>query len=101
MGMLFAERNAINMHADILDTPEFFWRQPKYLPIYKIAEELFDISHRIEIVTRRSNIVHELFDLLSAQLQHIHSNRLEWIIIALISVEIVLAIGSIALGLSH
>ena len=101
MGMLFAERNAINMHADILDTPEFFWRRPKYLPIYKRAEQLFDISHRIEIVTRRSNIVHELFDLLSAELQHIHSNRLEWIIIALISVEIALAIGSIVLGLGH
>ena len=95
IGMLFAERNSINMHADILDTPEFFWRRPKYLPVYKEAADFFDINIRIDIVNRRSNVVHDLFQLLSMEMQHLQSNRLEWIIIALITIEVVISIGSI------
>lgn len=93
--MLFAERNSINMHADILETPEFFWRRPKYLPVYKAAADFFDINIRIDIVNRRSNVVHELLSLLSMEMQHLQSNRLEWIIIALITIEVVISIGSI------
>ncbi len=95
IGMLFAERNSINMHADILDTPEFFWRRAKYLPIYNQSANFLDISTRTEIVNRRSNMVHDLFNLLSTELQHKHSNRLEWIVITLIAIEVVISIGSI------
>jgi uncharacterized Rmd1/YagE family protein len=95
IGMLFAERNTINMHADILDTPEFFWKRPKYLPIYKLSADFMDITTRIEIVNRRSNIVHELFYVLSMELQHKHSSRLEWIIIVLITIEVIISIGTI------
>ncbi len=28
IGILFNERYSINLHSDILDTPEFFWRRP-------------------------------------------------------------------------
>lgn len=96
IGILFAERNAMNMHADILDTPEFFWRRPKYLPLYKDCADFLDIAIRTEIVNRRSNVVHELFYLLSVELQYLQSNRLEWIVIALIAMEVVISIGSIA-----
>ena len=32
MGELFIERNFINLHAEVLDTPEFFWDHPELEP---------------------------------------------------------------------
>jgi uncharacterized Rmd1/YagE family protein len=34
VGKLFIERNNINLHFDILDTPEFFWEQDVYKSVY-------------------------------------------------------------------
>jgi uncharacterized Rmd1/YagE family protein len=28
------ERNNINLHFDILDTPEYFWEEDTYAPVY-------------------------------------------------------------------
>jgi uncharacterized Rmd1/YagE family protein len=92
IGSLFVERHSINLHGDILDTPEFFWRRPKFEPIYHLAAEFLDIGTRLEILNRRSNVVHELYEVLSDELNHSHSSRLEWIIIWLIATEIALTL---------
>jgi uncharacterized Rmd1/YagE family protein len=92
LGSLFAERNSINLHTDILDVPEFFWRRPQYEPYYLMAAAYMDIQMRLDILNKRLDVIHELYEILSNELNHIHSSRLEWIIIILIVIEVVLVL---------
>lgn len=92
LGALFEERNSINLHTDILDTPEFFWRRPKYEPYYIMAAQYMDIQIRMQILNKRLDVIHELYDVLSNELNHLHSSRLELVIIFLIVIEVVLVL---------
>ena len=92
MGGLFMERNFINLHSEILDTPEFFWDYPELEPFYRKTAHYLDISKRIEILNKRLNVVHELFEILTNELNHQHSSRIEWTIVTLILIEVLLAI---------
>jgi len=93
IGILFNEKYSINLHSDILDTPEFFWRRPSYEPLYIMTVEFQDIQIRQTILNNRLNMIHELYSILSNDLNYKHSTRLEWIIIILIAIEVVLAIA--------
>jgi uncharacterized Rmd1/YagE family protein len=92
IGVLFNERYSINLHSDILDTPEFFWRRPNYEPVYLMTAEFMDIQVRQNILNHRLDIIHELYSILSNELNYIHSARLEWIIIILIGIEVVMSL---------
>jgi len=92
MGELFMERNFINLHSEILDTPEFFWEHPELEPFYRRTSHYLDVSKRVEVLNKRLNVVHELFEILSNELNHQHSSRLEWTIIFLIVIEVVIAL---------
>lgn len=93
IGILFNERYSINLHSDILDTPEFFWRRPSYEPLYLMTAEFQDIQVRHNILNHRLNMIHELYSILSNELNYKHSTRLEWIVIGLIAIEVVLAMS--------
>lgn len=92
MGQLFLERNSINLHVDVLDTPEFFWDYPELEPLYKMIANYLDIKTRVEVLNQRLDIVHELFQMLGTELNHQHSSRLEWIIICLIIIEVIVSL---------
>ena len=91
MGELFIERNFINLHAEMLDTPEFFWDHPELEPFYRRTAYYLDVTKRVEVLNKRLNVVHELFEILSGELNHQHTSRLEMTIVVLILIEIVLA----------
>ncbi len=88
IGFLFNERYSINLHSDILDTPEFFWRKPSYEPLYLMTADFQDIQVRQNILNHRLNMIHELYTLLSNELNYKHSTRLELIIVFLITIEV-------------
>lgn len=90
MGEIFLERSYVNLHTEILDTPEFFWEHPELEPFYKRTIHYLDLSKRVELLNRRLGVVHDLFEILSNELNHQHSARLEWTIIILIVIEVVL-----------
>lgn len=92
MGELFIERNSINLHVDVLDTPEFFWEYPELEPLYLNIANYLDIETRVEVLNHRLDVVHELFQMLNSELNHQHSSRLEWIIIVLIVTEVLLSL---------
>ncbi len=92
IGTLFNERYSINLHSDILDTPEFFWRRPRYEPLYLMTVEFQDIQLRQNIMNHRLDMIHELYTILSNELNYLHSTRLEMIIVVLIAIEVVLAL---------
>lgn len=92
IGELFQERNSMSLDCDLLDTPEFFWRKSAYEAYYHQAADYIDVKARLDIMNRRMDAVHELYDFLSNELNHSHSSFLEWIIICLIVTEVVLTI---------
>ncbi len=92
MGEIFLERNYINLHAEILDTPEFFWEHSELEPLYRRTIHYLDVSKRVELLNRRLNLLHELFEILGNELNHQHSSRLEMTIIVLIVIEVILAV---------
>lgn len=91
MGELFIERNSINLHVDVLDTPEFFWEYPELESIYMMIANYLDLRSRVEVLNHRLDVVHELFQMLGTELNHQHSSRLEWTIIWLIIIEVILS----------
>jgi uncharacterized Rmd1/YagE family protein len=93
MGELFLERNSINLHTDILDTPEFFWENSDLEPLYRLIAQDLDISARVTVLNKRLDIVKELFEMLSNELENRHSSSLEWIIIGLIFFEIMIVVA--------
>lgn len=92
MGEIFLERNYINLHAEILDTPEFFWEHSEVELFYRRTIHYLDVGKRVELLNRRLKLLHELFEILGNELNHQHSARLEMTIIILIVIEVVLAL---------
>lgn len=93
MGELFLERNSINLHMDVLDTPEFFWEYTELEPLYKMTANYLDIHPRVEILNQRLDVIHGLFEMLGNELNHSHSSRLEWTIIVLIVIEVIISLS--------
>lgn len=92
MGQLFLERSSINTHLDALDKPEIIWENDESEPYYDAVADYLDLSSRQIVLNRRLDIVKEIFDMLSTQLNHQHSATLEWIIIALILFDVMLTL---------
>lgn len=90
LGQLFLVRNSINLHTEMLDTPDFFWEYPQHENLYKLITKNLDVPQRVEVLNRRLDMIKDLLSMLEEQMNHQHSSLLEWIIIILISTEIVL-----------
>ncbi len=88
MGQLYLERSSINLHFDLLDEPEFLWEHEELEPLYNMTRKYLDVQNRIAVLNQKLEVVEELLDVLSEELKHSHSVRLEWIIIWLIAVEV-------------
>lgn len=93
IGELFIKRNSINLHSDILDTPEFFWEYSELEPLYRTTVNYLDVFTRVDVLNKRLDIVNELLEMLGNQLNHQHSSTLEWIIITLIVIEVIIALS--------
>ena len=61
MGELFAQRCRINLHTDILDTPDVFWEFDDFEEHYLKCRRYLDISKRVNILNQRLEIVKEFY----------------------------------------
>lgn len=90
-GEIYVIRHDINLHTEILDTPDFFWKEDiKLERIYLMTERYLDMDNRIAVLNKRLDMLRELLSVLSRQHQNSHLIKLEWIIVWLIVVSIVL-----------
>jgi len=87
-GQLFLTKSDIIVNYDLLDIPEFFWEYPEYEDYYSIAAKYLEIAPRTDVLSKKLETIHELFEMLADEQNHRHSSRLEWIIIWLIAFEI-------------
>lgn len=92
MGQILLARTSINLNSEYLAAPEHFWEYPSLENFYNMSEKFLDIPRRVATLNQKLNVLHELFVMLSSQLQYRHSNILEMIIILLIFVEIILTL---------
>lgn len=90
LGGLLMLRCNVNLHTDILDTPDILWDEDFFLPLYVACRDYMDIDKRVEILNQRLGVLKDLYDLLQNTLNVTHSNKLEWIVIILILVEVLL-----------
>lgn len=87
-GQLFLTKSDIILNYDLLDTPEFFWEYPEYENYYGITAKYLEITPRTQVLSKKLETIHELFEMLADEQKHRHSTILEWIIIWLIAFEI-------------
>ncbi|MBL6987218.1 MAG: RMD1 family protein [Methylobacter sp.] len=91
-GQLFLTKSDIILNYDLLDTPDFFWEYPEYEAFYGITAKYLEVSQRTDVLSKKLETIHELFEMLADEQKHRHSSILEWIIIWLIAFEIGMAI---------
>lgn len=101
MGTLFIDRHSINLHQELLDTPEFFWEYSELEPIYKLVAHYLDIERRVNVLNQRLTVLKELFDMLNNEINHKHSNRLEWAVILLIMIEVLIGLVHLSKDIFH
>lgn len=89
-GELYLKKSKMSFEYSILDKPEFFWVYPEYDEFYTKAIEYLELVPRIDILTKKFHTIDEILSILSGELNHRHSSRLEWIIIILIFIEIII-----------
>lgn len=89
-GEIFLARSSVNLNSDFLDVPEYFWEHPNLESYYELTAQFLDIDSRVTALNQQLDVLHELFDMLTGELQHKHSSLLEMIIIILIFIEIIL-----------
>lgn len=87
-GQLFLTKSDIILNYDLLDTPDFFWEYPEYENFYSITAKYLEIAPRTQVLSKKLETIHELFEMLADEQKHRHSTILEWIIIWLIAFEI-------------
>lgn len=90
MGQLFLDRTSISLHLGELDTPEFFWENSDYEPLYQEMVVELDLNARTSALNQKLGVLHELFEMLGQELSDQHSSRLEWAIILLIVLEVLI-----------
>ncbi len=92
IGVLFIDRHSINLHQELLDTPDFFWEHTDSEPLYTLMARYLDRERRVSVLNQRLTVLKELFDMLNNEFNHKQAARLEWTIIWLIVIEVVLAV---------
>jgi uncharacterized Rmd1/YagE family protein len=89
IGKTLNVKNSIVDDLYILDDPSMVWDDESLEIFNKNLKELFDIIPRFKDLDYRLRIVEENLKLFSDILHHRESNRLEWIIIGLILIEVI------------
>ncbi|KAJ1448291.1 hypothetical protein M885DRAFT_450396 [Pelagophyceae sp. CCMP2097] len=97
IGKVFIERTQVNLHTDILDSPEFLWEDDLYEPAYVALREYLDVPERVEVLNQRLDVLKELLEVLTTQLANSHASKLEWIVVYLIIAEIIVTLVVFAL----
>mmetsp|Transcript_41118 Transcript_41118/g.66217 ORF Transcript_41118/g.66217 Transcript_41118/m.66217 type:complete len:761 (+) Transcript_41118:188-2470(+) len=88
IGQLFIVKSSVNLESDMLSTPDFFWDNEVWEPIFRHACKYLEIDDRVIVVNKRLEVLDGMFQMLKDQLEVRHATRLEWIVIWLIVAEV-------------
>jgi uncharacterized Rmd1/YagE family protein len=87
-GELLKFRADLNLHSELIDTPEIYWSRPELEELYIKVCKVLDIRQRVHVLNKKLDYANELASVLRSHLSELHSLKLEWGIIVLIAVEV-------------
>ena len=96
IGEVFVIRHDVNLHTEILDTPDWFWNQKDVEALYKFCAGYLEMENRTNILNTRLDMLAQLLSMLQAQQENAHNVKLEWIVIILILVSVVLELLTVS-----
>jgi uncharacterized Rmd1/YagE family protein len=97
IGDVYKIRHDVNLHTEILDTPDFFWKQEKkYDDVYKLISRYLEMNERTSVLNKRLDMLRDLLGVLQQQQEVSSATKLEWIVIWLIVISVV--VESVAIG---
>lgn len=88
IGELFTLRHCINLRSDLLLTPDFYWDRENLEKLYDKTCQFLSINRRVNVVNQKLEHCTQLTDLMRSHLSEKHSFRLEWMIVILITIEV-------------
>jgi len=97
IGELFVHGCDINLRSDVLEVPDILWDMDAVLPVYHASRKYLDIQARSAILNHRLGVMQEMYEMIQEELQFAESNRIEWIIIVLICVNVLIELGMMAI----
>lgn len=90
IGQILLVRSNINLQYGLLDTPEFHWELTSAQDSYVTVARHMQVQRRTRVLNERLDVLDDLFALLRETKDQGYSHRLEWLIIALIAIEVAL-----------
>ncbi|KAJ3015841.1 hypothetical protein HKX48_004345 [Thoreauomyces humboldtii] len=88
LGELFSLRGHLNLHSELLDSPDFCWSSQKMEDIFERISRNLDVRPRIAVFNKKLDYANELTEVIRNHLHTQHSTTLEWAIIILIMIEV-------------
>lgn len=95
IGELFSLRHCINLRSDLLITPDFYWDREKLEKLYDKTCQFLSINRRVKVVNEKLEHCTQLTDLMRSHLSEKHSFRLEWMIVILITIEVLFELAKL------
>lgn len=95
MGELFALRHRINLSSDFLMTPDFYWDRANLEELYDKTCQFLSITRRVKVMNEKLQHCMELTDLMRNHLNEKRALRLEWMIVILITIEVMFELGRV------
>ncbi|XP_075066311.1 required for meiotic nuclear division protein 1 homolog [Mixophyes fleayi] len=95
IGELFALRHRINLSSDLLLTPDFYWDRENLEHLYDKTCQFLSINRRVKVINEKLQHCTELTDLMRNHLNEKHALRLEWMIVILITIEVMFELGRV------
>lgn len=85
-------RSQLNVSNDLLTIPKFFWKYSSYEKEYLIARKFLDLESRINGLNQKTEVISDMLNMFTNEIQQTHFSTLEVIIIVLIAVEILVSL---------
>lgn len=95
MGELFALRHRINLSSDFLITPDFYWDRENLEGLYDKTCQFLSINRRVKVMNEKLQHCMEITDLMRNHLAEKRALRLEWMIVILITIEVLFEMGRV------
>uniref|UniRef100_A0A2D4G6H7 DUF155 domain-containing protein n=1 Tax=Micrurus corallinus TaxID=54390 RepID=A0A2D4G6H7_MICCO len=88
-------RHHINLSSDLLITPDFYWDREHLEQLYDKMHRFLSIDRRVKVVNEKLQQCTQLTDLMRNHLNEKHALRLEWMIVILITIEVMFELGRV------
>lgn len=92
-GELYELKHRINLSSDLLDLPDVYWDRHDQEVLFLSLTSFLNIKKRTSVMNEKLNNCCELMNLLAGHMNDKHHIRLEWMIIVLITVEVLFEVA--------